>query len=85
MNHDEIFRNRASADPDADPSQTCRDGEPGRRCDGTVLFAMRDRHHTFSLGLDTVLECLRLAEEEGEVPPLPSVWWEQVHGRYDLD
>lgn len=51
-------------------------------CNEELLFAMRDRHHTFSLGLRTVLQCLRLAEEEGNIPSLPPDWWNSVANRH---
>lgn len=41
------------------------------RCGDPLIFAMQDRQHQFSLGLVTVLQCLRVAEREGFVPALP--------------
>lgn len=43
---------------------------------------MRDRHHAFTLDLETVLACLAMAEAEGEVPRLPESWWQLVRNRY---
>ncbi len=51
-------------------------------CNEALLFAMKDNYHQFSITLSTVLECLRAAEQAGEVPPLPSDWWYQVQRRF---
>jgi hypothetical protein len=53
-------------------------------CANPLLFAMRDKYHDFSMSLLTILECLRLAEKEGHVPPLPEGWWVQLANRYNL-
>lgn len=54
-------------------------------CDEYMVFAMQDKHHRFSLGLGTVLECLHAAEKEGAVPELPPQWWLTLSGRYQLN
>ena len=73
MNHDEILENRAQPE----------DGECAQEgCE--LVFAMRDRHHAFSLDLSTVLQCLRMAEQEGGVPKLPDDWWIAVERRYKI-
>ena len=51
-------------------------------CSDPLVFAMRDKHHEFSLGLITVLQCLKIAEEEGFIPPLPFEWWEKINYSY---
>lgn len=51
-------------------------------CVDPLLFAMRDNHHEFAVGLFTVLQCLRLAETDGYVPPLPKEWWTSVEYSY---
>ena len=53
-------------------------------CDIQMVFALQDRYHQFSLPLETVLSCLRMAEGEGGVPELPPEWWSQVINRYNL-
>lgn len=53
-------------------------------CDEDLLFAMRDKEHTFSLGLSVVIDCLRIAEKEGYLPPLPGEWWTLVENRRSL-
>jgi hypothetical protein len=54
----------------------------GDCCSDPLVFAMRDRHHDFSIGLLTVLKCLKVAEQEGFVPPLPEDWWPSVKYAY---
>jgi hypothetical protein len=77
MRHDDILNNRANlVGNGADAGGEC--------CDDELVFTLRDKHHTFSLNLQTVLQCLRWAEAEGGVPPLPSDWWIQVKGRYKI-
>ncbi len=82
MNPKDIYENRAlQTDPDKAEQVNCLD------CNEELAFAMRDKHHEFSIGLRTVLQCLRLAEQEGNVPPLPIEWWNKIasrHGRFFL-
>lgn len=53
-------------------------------CNESMLFAMQDNFHKFSIGLFTILQCLKLAEDEGHVPHLPEDWWVQLANRYNL-
>lgn len=53
-------------------------------CNDPLLFAMQDNFHKFSIGLFTILQCLKLAEDEGHVPHLPEDWWIQLANRYNL-
>lgn len=79
MNHDEILTNRA-ARTDAAPEEVhCA------VCDEPLVFGMRDKHHEFSVGLLTILECLNQAEEKGFVPELPPAWWSSLHNAYGKD
>ncbi len=54
-------------------------------CIDPLLFGMKDNYHEFSLGLFTVLDCLKLAEKNGYVPPLPEDWWISICRLYDLN
>jgi hypothetical protein len=72
---DEILGNRAKAGG----------GHEWNRCEEcgeNLVFAMEDNHHKFSVGVGTVLECLRIAEGEGAVPRLPNDWWAEIMCRY---
>lgn len=74
---DEALNNRASLDDDPPPA-----AEADLSCDEYMVFAMKDQHHRFTMGLGTVLACLQFAEKEGAVPPLPADWWFKVGARY---
>ncbi|MGJ8518354.1 hypothetical protein [Carnimonas bestiolae] len=78
--HDDALHNPARFD-DAPPSRE----EADLSSDEYMVFAMRDSHHAFSLGLETVLECIRAAELEGAVPTLHAEWWWELQKRYALD
>lgn len=72
--NNDAYMNEAHLDENS-PLEDCTDYE----CCGEVLaFAMKDNHHTFSIGLSTVLKCLAIAEQEGYVPKLPGMWWLMV-------
>ncbi|KAB1440345.1 XRE family transcriptional regulator [Pseudodesulfovibrio senegalensis] len=78
MDHNTILGNRAEQDGDCKKTDCTR-------CSEELVFAMQDKHHDFSIGLRTILQCLRLAEQEGNVPPLPTDWWNKIacrHGTY---
>jgi len=47
-----------------------------------IHFVMRDEQHHFIMTLETVLSCLRFAEQEGDVPALPLEWWKLLLTRY---
>lgn len=81
--NEEILQNRAvpAQDTSGNPvfeEKTCE------CCDDPLLFAMRDNYRDFSVGLFTILQCLRLAEKEGHVPTLSESWWVQLAIRYNL-
>ena len=43
--------------------------------DELLLFHLKAQEKEFTLGLSDVLECLKFAESEGIVPPIPGAWW----------
>jgi len=77
MDHKTILDNRAVLDTSGIQDSSVNEEE--------MIFALQDRHHQFSMGLSTVLQCLRMAEREGGVPDLPEDWWIQVKRRYTID
>ncbi len=80
MNPKYIFENRAvQAGPDNAEEVNCLD------CDEELVFAMRDQHHTFSIGLRTVLQCLMLAEKKGKIPLLSDSWWISIACRHGIE
>ena len=72
MDHSEILKNRSRIEKENCEEVLCPE------CDELYVFGMQDKHHTFSLGLSTVLQCVAIAEKNGVVPPLPAQWWTQV-------
>ena len=48
----------------------------------SILFLLKDCSHSFTIGLSDVLECLKFAEEKGEVPELPEDWRSKVEYYY---
>ncbi len=80
VDHQAILKNRA----DVMMEKTRIPGEDANPDLDEIVFALRDSHHDFSMDLTTILCCLRLAEQEGGVPPLPETWWTSVSGRYTV-
>ena len=50
--------------------------------DGDLLFLMEDSVHKFTISLKEIAECLKVAEENNEIEPLPQGFWNQMHNRY---
>ncbi|WP_161564878.1 hypothetical protein [Pseudomonas aeruginosa] len=69
----------------ANVSKKKRDARSLGSCHDELIFALQDKHHAFSLGLSTVLQCLKMAEHEGVVPELPEGWWSRMANRYRLN
>ena len=40
-----------------------------------LFFLLKNETNEFTIGLGDILECLKFAEEQGEVPELPQEWW----------
>ncbi|MGC7559835.1 hypothetical protein [Pasteurella sp. PK-2025] len=55
-----------------------------RQCDEVIVFALQDNYHQFSIGISTILECLKFAELRGAIPPLPETWWDETKTRVNL-
>lgn len=49
--------------------------------DEKIYFLLRSEKNKFTIGLGDILECLRFAEKEGEVPKLPVEWWGSEYGQ----
>ncbi|MBN6058658.1 hypothetical protein [Aggregatibacter actinomycetemcomitans] len=65
--HKNRLKNRAKCDSVENGNSKC--------CDEPLIFALKDDHHEFSIGLSTILECLKFAQDEGVIPPIPVDWW----------
>ncbi|URL05920.1 hypothetical protein L4F92_07515 [Avibacterium sp. 21-595] len=48
------------------------------QCDEPIIFSLQDNYHHFSLNLSTLLECLKFAENENVIPPIPETWWDEI-------
>lgn len=48
------------------------------QCDEPIIFSLQDNHHHFSINLSTLLECLKFAENEKVIPPIPETWWNEI-------
>lgn len=44
----------------------------------SAVFILNSHEDLRSIDLDTVLFCLRFAENHGVVPKIPTAWWKQV-------
>ena len=40
----------------------------------SLIFSLRDASGTFSVSIETIVECLQVADQLGEIPPLPEGW-----------
>lgn len=40
-----------------------------------LFFLLKNKTNEFTIGLRDILECLKFAEEQGEVSELPQEWW----------
>ncbi|WP_244599010.1 hypothetical protein, partial [Escherichia coli] len=44
-------------------------------CDSSAVFVLDNGHDHFAVSLETVLSCLKVAEEHGHVPEIGADWW----------
>ncbi|WP_240149692.1 hypothetical protein [Erwinia amylovora] len=44
-------------------------------CDSSAVFVLDNGHDHFAVSLETILSCLKMAEEHGHVPALSAEWW----------
>jgi hypothetical protein len=73
---EETHANRAALDIGAE--EIAKDCTGFECCKEELVFAMRDNYHAFSIGLLTILDCLKMAEQGGYVPKLPEGWWREL-------
>ena len=72
------LRDRANPIRDRDGKIKSEDVTNNDEIYDNLIFAMKDKTHNFTIGLDTIIECLKIAEDEGCVPKLPERWWNEV-------
>ena len=44
-------------------------------CDSSAVFVLDNGHDHFAVSLETILSCLKVAEEHGHVPEIGADWW----------
>ena len=47
-----------------------------------MVFNFKDGNHIFHLPLSKILECLLIAETEGQVPEIDENWWNELEELY---
>ena len=47
-----------------------------------LFFLLKNKTHESAIGLGDILECLKFAEEQGEVPELQQEWWWKMSEDY---
>jgi hypothetical protein len=53
----------------------------------TLIFIVKNEQHErreIHVHMETVLECLKMAEDKVEIPKLPKIWWIQIARRYGI-
>ncbi|MFQ0999864.1 hypothetical protein [Gilliamella sp. BG6] len=53
-------------------------------CDNPILFKVKDTKHEFQIGLFTILNCLKIAEQNNYIPQINVQFWILVENRYHL-
>lgn len=53
-------------------------------CDPAARFILDNDTTQSMISIDIILQCLRIAECQGDVPPLPKEWWNALLNRYHV-
>lgn len=56
-----------------------------KECDPSSHFIIETAQGEVMVGMDVILQCLRLSECEGDIPPLPKEWWYPLIQRYQIE
>ena len=51
-------------------------------CGENMVFNFKDGNLIFHLPLSKILECLLIAEAEGQVPEIDEIWWNELEELY---
>ena len=54
-------------------------------CGVPAVFALKCGDQHFPLDLITVLQCLKMASDNGLVAPLPDKWWHETINHFNAD
>lgn len=52
-------------------------------CDSSTMFVLDNGKEQFAVHLEIMLKCVKFAEQQGKIPPLPSEWWHQIANNFD--
>ena len=84
MRRDEVEKHYQRINNRAELTGESIDNTSNECCYNHLLFALRDNYHEFTLGIETVLQCLYAAEKQGVVPPLSDKWWIEIMAMYNI-
>ena len=69
--------------PTATPTgKITKDFNPIKDVEEKVFFHLQDSTHEFTMGLKSILQCLKFAEDENVIPKLPQDFWSAMYGEY---
>ncbi len=51
-------------------------------CGENLVFTFKNENSLFHIPLSKILECLLIAEAEGQVPEIEEHWWNQLEALY---
>jgi hypothetical protein len=52
-------------------------------CDSSTMFILDNGTDQFAVHLEVMLKCIKFAEEQCKIPPLPSDWWIEIANNFD--
>lgn len=55
------------------------DAENINCCDNTAMFLLDNGKTQFAIHLEIMLKCIKFAEDQGKIPPLPPEWWTIIY------
>lgn len=53
-----------------------------KNCGENLVFTFKNENSLFHIPLSKILECLLIAEAEGQVPEIEEHWWNQLEALY---
>lgn len=53
-------------------------------CDPAAHFVLDNGHSQTTVNLSIILQCLRFAELQGDIPSLPKEWWYPLINRHQI-
>ena len=55
-------------------------------CSEPIVFALAsEKGESFSVGLTTILNCLKIAQEQGHIPKIAPSFWMQMANSYNIE